>query len=64
MMMSTCRVMTCTMLMLGREAPRANFLEGLGGKLYFDKLVEDHRWEPAMAEEWENATVVTYDEEE
>ena len=47
-----------------REAPRADFLEGLGGKLYFDKLVEDHRWKAAMAEEWGDATVVTYDEEE
>ena len=47
-----------------REAPRADFLEGLGGKLYFDKLVEDHRWKAAMAEEWGDGTVVTYDEEE
>ena len=47
-----------------REAPRSDFLEGFGGQLFFDKLVEDHRWDMAMADEWGGATAVTCNDEE
>ena len=47
-----------------REAPRADFLEGLSGQLHFDQLVEQHRWEVNVASEWEGVTSVTCNTEE
>ena len=33
----------------GKEAPRADYLDG---KLYFDELVEEDRWQKSLEEDW------------
>ena len=47
-----------------REAPRSDFLKGFGGQFFFDKLLEDHRLDMAMTDEWGAATFMTCNDEE